>query len=88
MNKKKGDRYNKKRHDSDKEKEGKKKMKKNVRRCPHCGYAMRCRGGSDAAGGISWKCRSKRCGRTVWERKEVKPPIPVVPVSYMDKMRV
>jgi tRNA(Ile2) C34 agmatinyltransferase TiaS len=86
MDKKKGDRYNKKRQDNNKE--DKKKMKKNVRRCPHCGFAMRCRGASDSAGAISWKCRNKKCGRTVWERQEVKPPVPIFPVSYMDKIRM
>jgi len=87
--KKKGDGYNKKRrHVKDKEGKEVKKRKKNVRRCPHCGSVLRCRGGSDAIGGVSWKCRNKKCGRTVWDRREVQAPIPLVPVSYMDKIRM
>lgn len=56
-----------------------KKMSPHSKVCPFCGNEMRCRGASDAAGGISWKCRNKKCGRTTWERKVPKPPIPLVP---------
>jgi len=62
------------------------KMKKHSRRCPHCGNEMRCRGASDSMGGISWKCRNKKCGRTIWERKKVIPPIPIVPQSLINKI--
>jgi len=67
-----------------KEKEGK-KLKKNMRRCPHCGNVMVCRGASDSIGSLSWKCKNRKCGRTIWERREVRPPIPVVYVKYNEK---
>jgi hypothetical protein len=86
MYKKKGDRRYKKRRDV--KREAKKKDMTNVKRCSHCGHEMRARGASDTCGGVSWKCKSKKCGRTVWERRRVTaPPVPVVPVSYMDKIR-
>jgi len=65
--------------------EKKKKMNTNARRCPHCGHEMRARGCGDAAGGVSWKCRNKKCGRTVWERRNVTPPVPLVPTSLMSR---
>lgn len=74
-------RYDKRHKDKKKKKE--RKMRPDSKRCPHCGNEMRCRGASDSMGGISWKCRNKKCGRTVWERKQVVPPTPVVPQSYM-----
>lgn len=75
----------KKRHEGKEKKKKERKMSPNSRRCPHCGNEMKCRGASDSMGGISWKCRNKKCGRTVWERKPVAPPEPVVPQSYMDR---
>ena len=51
------------------------------KKCGHCGCEMRTRGASDAAGGLSWKCRNKKCGRTVWEHRIPKAPIPLVPAS-------
>jgi tRNA(Ile2) C34 agmatinyltransferase TiaS len=67
-------------------KEKERKMNPNSKRCPHCGNEMRCRGASDSMGGISWKCRNKKCGRTIWERKQAVAPEPVAPQSYMDKV--
>lgn len=75
---------NQKRPAPDKEKEGAKKMK--GKRCQHCGCEMRARGASDGFGSVSWKCRNKACGRTLWIRKErVTPPVPLV---YMEKRPV
>ncbi len=86
MIKKKGNRRYKKRYDT--KKEGKKKDMSKVKRCPHCGAEMRDRGASDACGGISWKCKNKKCGRTIWHRTAImKAPIPVIPVNYMNKIR-
>jgi len=78
------DKKNRYKRKNDKKKE--RKMRPNSKRCPYCGNEMRCRGASDSMGGISWKCRNKQCGRTVWERKKVVPPVPVTPQSYMDKI--
>lgn len=66
---------------------GEKKMNVNAKRCPHCGHEMRARGSGDAAGGYSWKCRNKKCGRRVWKRREVTPPEPLVPSSLMSRFR-
>lgn len=63
------------------------KMKASSKRCPHCGNEMRCRGASDSMGGTSWKCRNKKCGRTIWERRQAVAPGVVVPQSYMDRIR-
>jgi hypothetical protein len=38
-------------------------------------------------GGISWKCRNKKCGRTVWERKPAAVPESVIPQSYLNRIR-
>lgn len=47
-------------------------------RCPYCQTGqLKPMGASDAAGGLSWKCR--RCGRRVWKRAAPKPPVPLVP---------
>jgi len=54
-------------------------------KCPHCGNRMRFRGPGDSAGGIFWKCRSKKCGRTVWKR--VDRPKEVIPVVYEKKVQ-
>lgn len=64
------------------EKKKEKKMNPNSKKC-RCGGEMRCRGASDAMGGISWKCKNKSCGRTVWERKLAAPPVPLAPQSYL-----
>lgn len=61
--------------------ERKKKEGKMSKKCAHCGSEMKPRGASDAAGGLSWKCRNKTCGRTVWIRKNPVPPTPLVPTS-------
>ena len=64
------------------EEQGKKKEKHmGAKKCPFCGYYMRCRGASGSAGEASWKCRNKKCGRTVWKRSEPKAPTPLAPVS-------
>ena len=56
-----------------------KKMKANERKCLTCSSIMRPKGAGDIAGGIYWKCKNKKCGRTVWVRKyPLTPPIPLV----------
>lgn len=60
------------------------RKKKEKTRCPYCDGRLRAKGASDAAGSLSWKCRD--CGRRVWKRMEVKPPVPLVPVSYLDRL--
>lgn len=88
MVREKGDHRYKKRQDTQK-KEGKKKDMSNVKRCPCCGHELRARGASDTSGSISWKCKNKKCGRTVWEKKILTvPPTPLISVSYMDKIRM
>jgi transposase-like protein len=50
-------------------------------RCPHCKKGrLKYKGPLGTVGIVSWKCRS--CGRRVYERSEVKPPEPVVPMSF------
>jgi ribosomal protein L37AE/L43A len=65
--------------------DGDKKMN-NERKCPHCGSNMRARGASDVIGGSLWKCRNKKCGRTVGKRKELVIPEPVVPTNLVGKV--
>jgi hypothetical protein len=72
-----------KKYKSVEQKGNKKKKMSNAKKCPYCGYDMRHRGCGDAAGGYSWKCRNKKCGRTVWKRREVVPPEPVIPASLI-----
>lgn len=57
------------------------KEKKLPKKCSYCGGDMICRGSSDALGSRSWKCHNKRCGRTVWQQVQAKPPVPLVPVE-------
>lgn len=54
-----------------------------IKQCPYCGYKMKERGSGDACGGYYWKCKNKKCGRTVWEHKIPLAPEPVVPVSAL-----
>ena len=68
-------------------KRGEKKMNANAKRCKYCGHEMRARGCGDVAGGLYWKCKNKKCGRTVWKYNPVTPPEPLVPTSLMDKFR-
>lgn len=72
----------KSRFDKNRGEKKKKKMNANARRCPHCSHEMRPRGCSDVNGSLSWKCKNKKCGRTVWKREKPEPPEPVVPVSF------
>jgi len=58
--------------------------KMNVKKCPHCGNAMRYKGPKDSAGTMYWKCRNKTCGRTVSLRKD--PPKPIVPLTYLSRI--
>ena len=37
-----------------------------AKKCPFCGCDMRETGASDCMGGISFKCKNKKCGRRVW----------------------
>jgi len=64
-------------------KEGGAKMPE--KRCPHCGGIMRFRGPKDCMGTVFWKCRNKKCGRTVDIRED--PPTEVIPLVYVDKTR-
>jgi tRNA(Ile2) C34 agmatinyltransferase TiaS len=51
-----------------------------AKKCPHCGCDMKAKGASDCVGGISFKCKSSKCGRRVWVRKNLAhPPIPMAP---------
>jgi hypothetical protein len=59
---------------------------KDQTRCEHCGGSLRMRGAVDSCGHVRCKCR--KCGRTIWSRKDVKPPIPLVPISKMDAIRI
>jgi hypothetical protein len=43
----------------------------NAKKCPHCGCDMREKGASDCMGGISFKCKNKKCGRRVWVHKKL-----------------
>ena len=62
--------------------------KKPVKICPFCGSAMKPKGASDCAGGLSFKCRSSKCGRRVWVRSVGSPPlIPLVPFSRVNNYR-
>ena len=53
-----------------------------VKKCKFCGCEMKPRGASDALGRRSWKCKSKKCGRTVWQEDKLVPPQPLVPVCH------
>lgn len=75
---------NQKRPVQDKEKEGVKKM--TGKKCQHCGSEMRARGAADGVGSVSWKCRNKKCGRTLWIRREL--TAPPIPLTYTDKRHV
>lgn len=54
-----------------------------IKQCPYCGYKMKDRGSGDACGGYYWKCRNKKCGRTIWEHKIPLAPYPLVPISVI-----
>jgi tRNA(Ile2) C34 agmatinyltransferase TiaS len=59
-----------------------KRSKPPVKKCPFCGSDMKAKGASDSAGGVSFKCRNKHCGRRVWIHSDRCPPlIPLVPYS-------
>jgi len=45
-----------------------KKNKNYNKLCIFCGSYMNCCGASDSVGGISWKCKNKKCGRRFWGR--------------------
>ena len=65
-----------------------KRNKKPVKICPFCGGEMKPKGASDCAGGLSFKCRSSKCGRRVWVRMAGSPPlIPLVPFSRVNNYR-
>lgn len=76
-NKERGN-YQKRRFDNTPKK--KKKENPMAKKCPHCGAEMRPRGASDCCGGLSWKCRSRKCGRTEWVFKF--PLTPPEPLTY------
>lgn len=57
-----------------------KRSKAPAKKCPFCGGDMKAKGASDCAGGLSFKCRNKKCGRRIWLRSHGCPPlIPLVP---------
>ncbi|MFA5048340.1 MAG: hypothetical protein WC516_04955 [Patescibacteria group bacterium] len=55
------------------------------KKCPYCGGILRHRGPKDGAGTVYWKCRNKKCGRTVNLKKD--PPKEVIPLVYINKIR-
>lgn len=60
--------------------DSKKRKKENpmAKKCPSCESEMRPRGASDCCGGLSWKCRNSKCGRTTWVFKlPITPPEPL-----------
>lgn len=80
-------RYDKNRYNND-QKPKKKREYAMVKKCAHCGSPMKPRGSVGVVGALSWKCRNKKCGRTIKEFKKVKPPEPLVPVSVLDLRNV
>lgn len=56
-----------------------------AKRCPHCGHCMRARGASNSVGCLSWKCRNKKCGRTVWKKIDPTPPTPLAPTPLLHR---
>jgi tRNA(Ile2) C34 agmatinyltransferase TiaS len=56
-----------------------------AKKCPFCGGDMKAKGASDCCGGMSFKCRNKKCGRRVWIRKPVTNPRPIVPTSRIER---
>jgi len=77
----KGRDQNQRRPVQNKEKEGAKKM--TGKKCQHCGGEMRAKGAADGVGSVSWKCRGKKCGRTIWIKHEL--TTPPIPLTYTDK---
>ena len=47
-----------------------------MRKCPHCGSKMKPKGALNSSGAIRFKCRNKRCGRTVYEEGRSMGPSP------------
>ncbi len=62
----------------------KKKEFKYMKKCTNCNSEMKPRGAADTCGSRSWKCRNKKCGRTLWEKTYPRPPVPLV---YVKKWR-
>lgn len=76
--------FRKREYESKREKkEGDTKMQE--KRCPHCGGILRYRGPKDGVGTVYWKCRNKKCGRTVSVRRD--PPTEVIPLVYVNRVR-
>ena len=78
--------HNKRPYDRNRKKKKEKKMKANSKRCPYCGKEMRCRGSLGCAGATSWKCKNKRCGRTMYEKKRAMPPEQLIIQSHVNKL--
>lgn len=66
------------------EKSKNKKKERNSMKCKYCGEKeMRSNGASDSSGSIRWKCKNKKCGRTLWVNFGPKnPPIPLAPKFF------
>ena len=60
------------------------KENKQEKYCPYCNKAMKYKGPKDGFGTIYWKCRNKKCGRTVELRAD--PPKEVIPLIYIKKV--
>jgi tRNA(Ile2) C34 agmatinyltransferase TiaS len=63
----------------------KKKDRADDKRCPHCNGKMKSKGPKDVNGTVYWKCRNKKCGRTVDFRKA--PPKEVIPLTFVDRIK-
>ena len=64
-------------------KKEKTEVKKPEKHCPFCNKFMKFRGPKNSTGTIYWKCRNKKCGRTINLR--VDPPLEIVPLVYVRK---
>lgn len=51
----------------------------NAKKCPHCGSVMKYKGPKGGVGTIYFKCRNKKCGRTLNFRRD--PPKEVIPIT-------
>ena len=81
MEKKRSKHYSEVKSDT-KESEMKKMPEK---KCPHCNSPLRFRGPKNCVGAMYWKCRNKKCGRTLTIKKDFIGP--AIPLVYNNKVR-